>query len=109
MALNASNTQIVVDTAELKSKADAVSKKIITLERKIENIKEKLDATVFYWEGDAADAYRQLYPEQAENVEEIFKRLKEHPVDLVNIATNYEAAENIIKEEISALPVDIIL
>ena len=41
--------------------------------------------------------HRSLYQEQKENVDEMIRRLKEHPQDLLTIAQNYVQTEQAVE------------
>ena len=53
-----------------------------------------------YWIGDAGNMHRQNYSEQQDNIEQVLRRLGEHPGDLRAIAQTYTATELKIEEEI---------
>ena len=52
--------------------------------------------------------HRETYNEQKPKIEEMLKRLKEHPVDLVTIAQMYENVESELQSIAAELPGDII-
>ncbi len=62
-----------------------------------------------YWIGEAGEMHRNMYRDLEDDIEEILKRLGEHPVDLVAIAQKYSDVELKIQQEIQELPGDIIL
>ena len=102
------NVQIKVTTEVLKAKADEVSKKISNMRSYFEEVENVITGTNGYWIGEAGDLHRKLYNDQKDKIEEIFKRLEEHPKDLVAIALNYEDVETRVEELSKALPGDII-
>ena len=52
--------------------------------------------------------HRKLYQEQKENVDEMMRRLKEHPQDLLTIAQNYVQTETSVEEIANQLSGDVI-
>lgn len=102
------NVQIKVSTEVLKAKADEVSAKISNMKNYFEEVEGLISGTNGYWIGEAGDLHRKLYNDQKEKIEEIFKRLEEHPKDLLTIALNYEDVEARVEEISTALPGDII-
>ena len=52
--------------------------------------------------------HRNIYKEQKAQVEEMLKRLREHPADLTAIAQTYENVESQLQSLAAELPGDII-
>jgi WXG100 family type VII secretion target len=93
----------------LTSKSTEVANKVRTMTTHFEELKGLVDKTKGYWLGEAGDQHRQMYEDLVSDIEEILKRLGEHPVDLVTIAQKYSDVELKIQQDIAALPGDIIV
>lgn len=100
--------QIKVNSAVLNEKAQIVSKHIKNMENCFEQLDTIVNRTSYYWIGEAGDMHRKLYKDQKPQMEEMMKRLKEHPTDLLAIAQNYDATENVIQSMAAELPDDVI-
>ncbi len=100
--------QMKVNSAVLISKAQAVSRQIKNMESCFERLDAIVNRTGYYWMGEAADKHRALYRERKPQIEEMMRRLKEHPADLLAIAQNYEKAESSIRSMAAELPGDVI-
>ena len=61
-----------------------------------------------YWLGDAGDAYRELFLETEDDMDQILKRFREHPGDLRTMAGIYRQAESEQTEIGQAVPNDLI-
>ena len=100
--------QIKVNSAVLNDKAQTVSRQIRNMESCFEQLDTIVNRTSYYWIGEAGDRHRALYREQKPHVEEMMKRLKEHPADLQAIAQNYGMAEFAVQSIAAELPDDVI-
>lgn len=101
---------IKVSTDQLLSKADLVNARIDDVNRCLEQMKNKVQSSRNYWIGEAGDLYRKVYEEKEPMLEEILKRFEEHSKDLVNMAKNYENAEQVIEETmVQQLPDNVIV
>lgn len=92
----------------LNSKANEVSSLIKKVRMEFDNLNTSINRTKVYWIGEAGDAHRKAYEDQKSNIDEIIRRLEEHPRDLVSIAQTYTDTELKIEEYISSLPSDLI-
>lgn len=99
---------IKVNTAVLNDKAQTVSKSISNMASCFEQLERIINRTSYYWIGEAGDLHRKIYQENKQQIDEMFKRLKEHPTDLMTIAQTYEVAEEMVQSMASELPGDII-
>lgn len=97
-----------VNSAVLNDKAQVVLRQIKSMENCFERLDTIVNKTRGYWMGEAADRQRMLYQEQRPQIEEMMRRLKEHPADLMAIAQNYEAAESQVQSIAAELPNDVI-
>lgn len=100
--------QIKVNPAVLSDKAQTVSRQIKNMENCFEQLDMIVNRTACYWMGEAGDRHRMLYKEQRPQIEEMMRRLKEHPADLLAIAQNYETAESAVQSMAAELPGDVI-
>ena len=102
------DVQIRVNSAVLNSKAQSVSTSIKNMENCFEQLETIINRTSYYWIGEAGDLHRKIYKNQKPQVEEMMKRLKEHPTDLMTIAQTYDTAEAAVQSIAAELPGDII-
>ncbi len=102
------DVHIKVSTEVLNEKAQTVSNRITDMANCFEHLETIVNRTSYYWIGEAGDLHRKMYREQKENVEEMIKRLKEHPGDLMTIAQNYQAADVAVTQIANALSGDVI-
>lgn len=97
--LSSGNTHIWVTPEVLISRAAEVTQKIDSMDRVLQSIQRKVNATKSYWTGEASDVCRRQYISEQEEISEIMKRLKNQPRTLLTIANVYkqteEAAQNI--------------
>lgn len=99
---------VKVSTDVLNAKADSVSKNIQEMENCFRELTQVIGSTVYYWIGEAGEQHRKIYMSQQSNIEEMLKRLKEHPRDLQAISQNYVVTEKAVQQIAEALPGDII-
>lgn len=99
---------IKVNAAVLSDKAQTVSRQIKNMENCLEQLDTIIGRTAYYWMGEAGERHRALYREQKPRVEEMMKRLKEHPADLLAIAQNYGMAESAVQSIAAELPDNVI-
>lgn len=102
------NVEIKVSTAALASKAQTVSKSVTNMANCFENLGRIIDRTSYYWIGEAGETHRRIYREQKPKIDEMMKRLKEHPADLLTISQTYESAESEVQAIAAELPADVI-
>lgn len=102
------DVHIKVDSAVLRDKAASVSKSIASMSGSLEQLESIISRTSSYWIGEAGDMHRKIYMDQRPLLEEMMKRLKEHPTDLLAIAQTYDTVEAAVQEIASELPGDII-
>lgn len=97
-----------VSPDELKKKSGEISKEIGSIEADFEKIDQLVTGTKRYWEGDASNQHIKSYTKMKDDIKNIIKRLKEHPVDLEKMAGVYEQTEAAASQAASALPTDIL-
>lgn len=88
---------IKVEPEVLVEKSQEVSASIRKMASCFEDLERIINRTNYYWIGEAGDMHRRLYQEQKENVDEMMRRLKEHPQDLLTIAQNYVQTEQAVE------------
>lgn len=93
----------------LVSKADEVLKDVNSIKQAMESIRQKVEGTNAYWLGEAGELHRRLYNEQKENIEDMMRRLAEHPRDLKLIANNYMTTEKEVENIANALTDNVIV
>lgn len=108
MGLLASGVQIKVSTDVLNNKATEVAKEIGEMKRDFDTLKQTVAASSSYWIGEAGDLHRKLFADQSDDIDEILRRLSEHPVDLQQIAGIYAATEAEVQAIPGELPGDVI-
>ena len=96
--------ELLVTPEVLNQKAVEVEKNVANMRTHFENMRTLVEKSKGYWVGEAGDMHRQNYTEQQENIEQILKRLAEHPADLRVIAQTYSDTELKIEEVIQSLP-----
>lgn len=99
---------LLVSTTQMKAKADEVSKLIEKYQKCYEEIEQKISGTQSYWIGEAAELHRKLFVDKKDDMDVMFRRLKEHPKDLLIMAGVYENTEIEINNMIMSLDGDVI-
>lgn len=102
------NVRIKVKTEVLVEKAQSVSASIRNMSDCFDELERIINRTSYYWNGKAADAHRRQYQEQKAKVDEIMRRLQEHPRDLLAISQTYRTAEQEAEAIAGGLPGDVI-
>lgn len=102
------DVHVKVNSDVLNSKAQSVSKSISNMANCFEQLEMIINRTSYYWIGEAGDMHRKIYKEEKPQIDEMMKRLKEHPVDLVTIAQTYSSTEKMVQSMAAELPGDII-
>lgn len=97
------NVEIKVNDQSLLSAAETLKRKISEMRSSYDKVLEIIQKTGGYWVGLAGDEHRNAFLEQQDDIDQIVKRLSEHPDDLLKIANLYEEAET-KTAEISASP-----
>ncbi len=106
----ASTGDIILKEApeQFKEKADQVSQEISAMTDAFEELAAVISKTSHYWIGEAGDHYRMLYTENKEEIEEMLKRLEQHPGWLLQKAQVSEP-DGPDKTQPAPLPGDIII
>ena len=98
-----------VTPSQLQEKADEVSEQIKNTEMQFRNLAEAIQRTNGYWIGEAGDLHRRKYEEGKQTIENMLRRWKEHPKDLLTMAGNYSMTEMRVQEISVELPSDVII
>lgn len=102
------NISIKVQPEILAQKSQEVSTGIRKLSSCFDDLERIVNRTSYYWAGEAGDRHRRLYREQKGNVDEMMRRLKEHPKDLLEISQNYMQTEKTVETIANELSGDVI-
>lgn len=97
------NVEFRVTTEALKQQANEVSTRVTRVQDLFSELRRTIQNTRSYWIGEAGNLYRQRYEERQDELDEMFRRLKEHPRDLLQIAGVYEEGERQVLEIINDL------
>lgn len=97
-----------VKPEELKKRANGIEKSIDSIENQLEEIGKVIIGTKKYWEGDASDAHRKCYSAFKDDIPKIIKKLKSHPVELLQMANLYDETERANEQLSSKLPNNVI-
>lgn len=92
----------------LTQKSQEVSADIRKLCSCFDDLERIINRTNYYWIGEAGDVHRKMYREQKDLVDEILRRLKEYPADLLAISQNYTQAEQSVETIANELSGDVI-
>ncbi|MDD6729103.1 MAG: WXG100 family type VII secretion target [Eubacteriales bacterium] len=102
--------QLKVTPEELQQKSSSTAKKVSQMQKEFDSLNSIISKTGSYWTGDGGNAHRTKFNEQKSDVDEMFRRINEHIVDLEKMAGVYNAAEGAAKSVIAeALPSDVII
>lgn len=101
------NFVIQVEPEKLKEQADIVTGYINAIKKDFDGIRQIVKLTGIYWQGDASKKHRYIYDENEDDIEQILKRLWEHPIDLQKMAGIYEKAEELNETLANNLPEDV--
>ena len=80
--MDAGQVTIKVSPETLLAKAEELTGAISQLGSDFETVKDGVTKTRAYWNGKAADAHRKAFESRYEEMDEMLRRLKEHPADL---------------------------
>lgn len=100
--------EVKVSTEEMVRQADEVERLVNIMSGRFNEIKRYMDATKGHWIGAGGDIHRKLYQSQMEDLTRMLKRLREHPIDLREMAGIYVDAEKKNVTTAQKLPTDAI-
>lgn len=93
----------------LNAGAEEVRKTAVDIRSSFSNIEAAVNRSRGYWQGESAEAHRQVWQDMKEETERILTKLHEHAVDLQSIARTYLEAEEGAADQTDSLPSDVIL
>lgn len=102
------SVELLVTPEQLNVKAGEVEKLVANMRTRFENMKTLVEKSSGYWVGEAGDLHRQNYANQKDNIDNILRRLAEHPGDLRTIAQTYTTVELKTQEIAANLPGDVL-
>lgn len=100
--------QIKVTPEVLDSKGRELLENIRRTETLFSGTKELIGRTAYYWKGEAGDHHRQMFREQEGEIDRIFRRLHDYPINLDEISARYRQTEAQEKEKNLAVPSNLI-
>ena len=98
-----------VSLDKMKSKSTEITGQINKIEKYWKDLKDVVKRSKSYWKGDASDLHQKYLDECDEEVQEILKRLREHPSDLLAMMGVYNEAEKKAEQIANSLPDDVIV
>ena len=101
--------ELKVEPSNLKDKATSVQKSIQEVKTLFAQIENVVNSTKSIWVGEAGDMHRKTYEASKDKINEMIRRLEEHPVDLMKMAGVYDTAENEAKAVSQAQRGDVIV
>jgi len=101
--------RIRVATQVLAERADSAQQKILDVRNRFERMKEVVQNSRGYWEGDANEAHRREFQEYQDDIQEALSRFMENVTDLRKIANIYQEAESEVQNISQDLPLDVIV
>ena len=93
----------------LKSKAQEIESEINRIQSYWKQISKMILNSRNYWAGEASEEHQKYRVDVEDDMQVIFKRLREHPRDLLSMADIYISTEQEVIEEVSVLPDDVIV
>ncbi len=93
MAGSIGSVELRVSPEVLRTQAEEVRRLGNDMRQRFASLADTMARTKYYWLGDAGELHRKLYEQQKENVDQMLRRLMEHPDDLHAIAQNYDEGE----------------
>lgn len=106
MADLGSDAALIVTPEKLKETAGEIAPIISSMAQHFSTLSDIMKRTAGYWLGDAGNHYREAYLEKEELIEEMIKRLEEHPRDLMIMGGVYKEGEEYNKKLAGELPGD---
>lgn len=101
--------QLKVTPDVLKTQAQTIRSEINSVEKQWKNIETLIIRSKGYWEGEASQQHIKFYNEVKDSVNQVIKRLKEHPDDLLKMAGIYDTAEKEAAGLTTSLPDEVII
>ena len=101
--------RIRVATPILAERTDSAEQKINDIRNRFERMRQVVQNSGSYWEGDANEAHRREFQEYQDSIQEALARFTENVTDLRKIANIYQEAENEVQNISQDLPLDVII
>lgn len=101
--------ELKVTPQQLLEHAEKVSSDVTSINNSFDRLERIVSATGTYWNGDAAEAFRQAYVSFKDEIEEIILRITEHVADLKTMAGVYTQTEQAVQTVATSLPDEVIL
>lgn len=108
MANSADNISFKVEPEILMQKADEIMAYSKSAASRFDDLIQKINGSAGYWEGAAADAFRNKCVEYQGDMNAILKKLYAHAENLKVISLNYTNQEYSISSTAEDLPADIL-
>lgn len=99
---------VKVSPEEMERKSGEMNAKIQHMQTSLRNLRERVNKSTSYWQGDAANKYRSAYKSYENEINTMMKKLNEHSSDLLAMAGIYQAAESANAQLANTLPDDVI-
>lgn len=93
----------------LQNKATEISNEIGEIERAFSGMESIVNSAKGHWTGDASEMHERYFREIQPDMQEVIKRLKEHPTELLKMAGLYEKGEKATTTISAVLPDDVII
>ncbi len=107
--MNASDVSFRVTPEALLTASVSISNRAMQVQAAFDRAQRTVDGTASFWQGNASQAYRSAYGSHKQEIEEILARLREHVIDLNQIAGNYQLAEQWAVQQSETLPDQVIV
>lgn len=88
------NNLRVSDVADLRAEATNFDEHATETKKVTDQMLELVESTSAVWEGEARNKYNTQFQGLSNDMEKIYNMCKEYSTDLIEIAKNYETAEN---------------
>ena len=107
--LTLSVTTIKVEPQALRNQSTEVSNMIKVLKDAFDDIQKQVKSSTLFWNGEAAEEFRNRYLSYSDEISEIISRFTEHVGDLNTIAGTYETTESQAAQAAAVLPDEVII
>ena len=97
-----------VSPEDLRQAASGVSSMANALQSDFDSLQRLVERTRYYWLGAAGDQYRSDFAARKQVTEHIIHTLRKYPIDLLQMAQIYDAAETGNTRSLGSLPSNIL-
>lgn len=105
----AAGVEIKVTPEVLDQRGLELLTEIKKTEKLFSQIRDTVSKTSSYWKGEAGNHYRQMFREQEDEIQTVFRRLHDYPVNLNEISARYKQEESRQKTANAAVPNNLIV